>query len=59
MNCPHWLGKLAPKTEAITALRADAATFKTNQKKGRDSRFKSDVLGGYYFTCALTGIDRV
>ena len=22
---------------------------------GRDSRFKSDVLGGYYFTCALTG----
>ncbi len=45
----------APKTEAITALRADAAAFKASQKKGRDSRFKSDVLGGCYFTCALTG----
>ena len=28
---------------------------KPARKKGRDSRFKSDVLGGYYFTCALTG----
>jgi putative restriction endonuclease len=49
------LGLPAPKTEAVAALRADAATFKASQKKGRDSRFKSDVLGGYYFTCALTG----
>lgn len=49
------LGLPAPKTEAIAALRADAAAFKASQKKGRDSRFKSDVLGGYYFTCALTG----
>ena len=49
------LGIPAPKTEAIAALRADAAAFKASQKKGRDSRFKSDVLGGYYFTCALTG----
>ncbi|MGL5019604.1 MAG: HNH endonuclease [Luteolibacter sp.] len=49
------LGLPAPKTEANAALRADAAAFKASQKKGRDSRFKSDVLGGYYFTCALTG----
>lgn len=49
------LGLPAPKTEAVAALRADAAAFKASQKKGRDSRFKSDVLGGYYFTCALTG----
>lgn len=49
------LGLLAPKTEAIAVLRADAAAFKAQQKKGRDSRFKSDILGGYYFTCALTG----
>lgn len=49
------LGLPVPKTESIAALRADAATFKASQKKGRDSRFKSDVLGGYYFTCALTG----
>jgi putative restriction endonuclease len=44
-----------PNTAAIAALRQDAAEFKARQKKGRDSRFKSDVLGGYYFTCALTG----
>ena len=49
------LGLPARKTEAIAALRADAAAFKASQKKGCDSRFKSDVLGGYYFTCALTG----
>ena len=49
------LGLPAPRTEAVAALRADAAAFKASQKKGRDSRFKSDVLGGYYFTCALTG----
>lgn len=49
------LGLPAPNTDAIAALRSDAATFKASQKKGRDSRFKSDVLGGYYFTCALTG----
>ena len=49
------LGLPAPKTEAIAALRADASAFKASQKKGRDSRFKSDALGGYYFTCALTG----
>ena len=49
------LGLPAPKTEAVAALRANAAAFKASQRKGRDSRFKSDVLGGYYFTCALTG----
>jgi putative restriction endonuclease len=44
-----------PETEAIAAMKLDADEFKARQKKGRDSRFKSDVLGGYYFTCALTG----
>jgi len=44
-----------PKTAEIAALREQAEEFKVSQKKGRDSRFKSDVLGGYYFTCALTG----
>jgi putative restriction endonuclease len=44
-----------PETEAIKAMKLDADEFKARQKKGRDSRFKSDVLGGYYFTCALTG----
>jgi putative restriction endonuclease len=49
------LGLPVPNTDAIAVLRSDAAAFKASQKKGRDSRFKSDVLGGYYFTCALTG----
>jgi len=49
------LGLPVPKTAEIDALRQHADEFKARQKKGRDSRFKSDVLGGYYFTCALTG----
>jgi putative restriction endonuclease len=49
------LGLPVPDTAAIAALQQDAAEYKASQKKGRDSRFKSDVLGGYYFTCALTG----
>lgn len=49
------MGLPVPESAEVDALRADAAEFKANQKKGRDSRFKSDVLSGYYFTCALTG----
>jgi len=49
------IGLPMPSSAAITTLREDAAEFKASRKKGRDSRFKSDVLGGYYFTCALTG----
>lgn len=49
------LGLPVPKTAEIAALRDQADEFKARQKKGRDSRFKSDVLSGYYFTCALTG----
>ncbi len=49
------LGLPVPRTAEIRALREQAVEFKARQKKGRDSRFKSDVLGGYYFTCALTG----
>jgi putative restriction endonuclease len=49
------LGLPVPETSDIEAMKLDADEFKARQKKGRDSRFKSDVLGGYYFTCALTG----
>ena len=44
-----------PNTGEIEALRRDAETFKASQRKGRDSRFKSEVLGAYHYTCALTG----
>lgn len=49
------LGLPVPATDEIRALREEAAEYKARRKMGRDSRFKSDVLGGYYFTCALTG----
>lgn len=49
------LGLEPPRTDEVRVLRKQAADYKLRQKKGRDSRFKSDVLGGYYFTCALTG----
>lgn len=54
MLCARF-GLPVPKTAEIAALRTHADEFKASQKKGRDSRFKSDVLGGYYYTCALTG----
>ncbi len=44
-----------PSTEAIAAIKHDAAEYKKSLKKGRDTRFRSDVLLGYRFTCALTG----
>jgi putative restriction endonuclease len=44
-----------PDTGEIEAFRRDADAFKASQRKGRDSRFKSEVLGGYHYTCALTG----
>lgn len=44
-----------PESDAVALLREDAVEFKARQRAGRDSRFKSEVLVGYYFTCALTG----
>lgn len=44
-----------PTTEAIAAIRRSADAYKASQRKGRDSRFRSDVLINYRFTCALTG----
>lgn len=44
-----------PDTVEVHAVEADAAAWKAMQQKGRDSRFKSEVLAGYNFTCALTG----
>ena len=36
-------------------IRQSAEACKASLKQGRDSRFRSDVLLGYRFTCALTG----
>lgn len=33
----------------------DAAAWKAAQQRGRDGRFKAEVLAGYHYTCALTG----
>jgi len=39
----------------VAAIRQSAEVNKASQRKGRDSRFRSDVLLSYRFTCALTG----
>ena len=49
------LGLPVPDTAEIAAICDDAAAWKSAQQKGRDSRFKSTVLAGYHYTCALTG----
>ena len=49
------LGLPLPDDFHIDGLRKDAYQFKKSQTRGRDNRFKSDVLTGYYHTCALTG----
>jgi putative restriction endonuclease len=44
-----------PSSAEVAAIRQSAEAYKASQKKGRDSRFRSDVLLSYRFTCALTG----
>jgi putative restriction endonuclease len=44
-----------PSSTEITAIRQSANAYKDSIRKGRDSRFRSDVLLNYRFTCALTG----
>ena len=44
-----------PPTEEIDAIRESAEVYKHSLRKGRDSRFRNDVLLNYRFTCALTG----
>ncbi len=44
-----------PTTEAVAAIKRNAAEYKKSLIKGRSARFRSDVLAGYQFTCALTG----
>lgn len=44
-----------PTTEAVAGIKHNAAEYKKSLAKGRSARFRSDVLTGYQFTCALTG----
>ncbi len=44
-----------PTTEAVAEIKHNAAEYKKSLTKGRSARFRSDVLIGYQFTCALTG----
>ncbi len=44
-----------PTTSEIDAIRRSAETYQASKKKGRDVRFRSQVLLNYRFTCALTG----
>lgn len=44
-----------PTTESVATIKRNAAEYKKSLAKGRSARFRSDVLTGYKFTCALTG----
>lgn len=44
-----------PTGAEIAAIKESADAYKASQKKGRDVRFRSEVLLNYRFTCALTG----
>jgi len=44
-----------PSSEEIATIRKSAEVYKESVKKGRDSKFRSEVLLNYQFTCALTG----
>jgi putative restriction endonuclease len=44
-----------PSSAEIATIRRTADAYKESIKKGRDSKFRSDVLLSYRFTCALTG----
>ena len=44
-----------PDSAEMAEFRQNSESFRANEKKGRNSRFKIDVTSGYQFTCALTG----
>lgn len=48
-------GLPVPGSIELGVFQQDREAFKARQKKGRDSRFRSDVGNGYRYTCALTG----
>lgn len=52
--CSHF-GLPLPNTAEMNLFKQDREAFNKQQKKGRTSRFRSDVGTGYYYTCALTG----
>lgn len=44
-----------PSTAEIGAILRSSESYKSSLKKGRDLRFRNDILLNYRFTCALTG----
>lgn len=44
-----------PRDKVIAALRKRAEEWQTVRRRARDSRFRTMVVAGYRFTCALTG----
>lgn len=44
-----------PSSEEVITIRQSADAYKESIRKGRDSRFRSEVLLNYQFICALTG----
>ena len=49
------LGMGSPSSQEIAQVKEDAAKYQTLVRRGRDARFRVNVISGYRFTCALTG----
>lgn len=49
------LGMGAPSSHVIAEVKEDAVKYQALVRRGRDARFRVDVISGYHFTCALTG----
>lgn len=49
------LGMGPPSSQEIAQVKEDAANYQNLVRRGRDARFRVNVISGYHFTCALTG----
>ena len=55
-DCPlHQTSTARTFEREIAAIHRTAEAYKDSIKKGRDSKFRSEVLLNYRFTCAFTG----
>ncbi len=47
--------EVKPDSPELSALAEDQAKYRVAKETGRSARFKTQVVSGYQFTCALTG----
>lgn len=49
------MGMAAPSGPELAMVKEDAERYQALVRRGRDARFKVQVISGYHYTCALTG----